>query len=152
MNTTEPHRVDPEYAVKILDWLKTRGGLALWGSIDLSDLGASWTGPLNNADGTPSTKPHWKSASTPYRIITDPAEVVVATMKEVKRFRVGIRLGSQGMTYKVTDGGTRRIRREVVKAGVGATHVFDYETQEAVILAPESEVPIVEYVFMKVSQ
>ena len=55
---------------------------------------------------------------------------------EVKRFRVGVRWGSQGFTLKVTDGGSRRIRREVSKAGDGAYHVFDYMTQEAVIMKP----------------
>jgi hypothetical protein len=59
--------------------------------------------------------------------------------KEVKRFRVGIRMGSQGLRVKVTDGGSRRIRREVAKAGAGATYTFDYMTQEAVILVPEEK-------------
>jgi integrase len=39
---------------------------------------------------------------------------------EVKRFRIGIRLGAQGFRVKVTDGGTRRIWRELAKAGEGA--------------------------------
>ena len=55
---------------------------------------------------------------------------------EVKRFRVGVRWGSQGFMLKVTDGGTRRIWKEVSKAGEGAYYRFDYMTQEAVIMKP----------------
>lgn len=141
-----PHVVTTENAAKIYNWLLTRGGIAIWESIDLSDPSASWTTPLKNADGTPATKPHWKAASTPSRVITDPAEVLVSTDIEVKRFRVGVRAGSQGMSLKVTDGGSRRIRREVAKAGEGAFHVFDYESQEAVILKPAKIVPLIEVV------
>jgi hypothetical protein len=57
---------------------------------------------------------------------------------EVKRFRVGIRLGAQGFKVKVTDGGTRRIWREIAKAGEGSFCEFDYMTQEAVIMKPEA--------------
>ena len=42
---------------------------------------------------------------------------------EVKRFHVAVRLGSQGFSLKVSDGGSRRIRREVAKAGAGAFFV-----------------------------
>ena len=55
----------------------------------------------------------------------------------VKLFHAAIRYAANRMAYKVSDGGSRRIRKEVGKAGKGAYHVFDYETQEAVIMAPE---------------
>lgn len=42
------------------------------------------------------------------------------------------------MTLKVTDGGSRRIRAAVSKAGEGSWYTFDYSTQEAVILKPSS--------------
>lgn len=59
---------------------------------------------------------------------------------EVKRFHIGLRMGSQGLIVKVTDGGTRRIRHEVAKAGDGAYYTFDYGTQEAVIMRPAPKV------------
>ena len=142
----DKHIVASDNAQQIWQWLQTRGGLAIWPSINLSNFDKSWTTPLNNADGTPKTKPTWEADSKPSRVITDPAEVVVAVDEEVKRFRIGVRMGSQGMTLKVTDGGTRRIRAAVAKAGEHAHYRFDYETQEAVILKPKSETPIAEYV------
>ena len=66
--------------------------------------------------------------------------------KEVKRFHVAVRLGSQGMSYKVTDGGTRRIRAEVEKAGDGAYYTFDYDDyKNAAIMAPEKEMSLSAY-------
>ena len=145
----EPYIIDPQNAERIAEWLKTRGGLAIWKSVDLSDPGFSMTTPVNNADGTPAVKPHWKLENTPSRIITDPAEVLVSKDVEVKRFHIAIRPGSQGLNFKVSDGGSRRIRAEEEKAGEGAYHVFDFSTQEAVILKPESQVSLTE--FLKVA-
>lgn len=126
-------------------WLKTRGGLAVWGSVNMSNPGASWTTPALDSEGKATTKPNWQCSETPCRIITDPDEVTVAWDKEVKRFRVGVRMGSQGFMLKVTDGGTRRIRAAVEKAGEGAYHVFDYDTQEAVIMAPDKTMTLTEW-------
>ena len=49
------------------------------------------------------------------------------------------------MSLKVTDGGTRRIRKEVGKAGEDAWYEFDYGTQEAVIFVPGEVVGLLEY-------
>src|SRR5262245_8279659 len=130
------HIVTPEHATKMLDWLQTRGGIAIWPSVNLSNPGASWSTPALKEDGSPMTKPTWQAANEPERIITSIDDVMVSIDKEVKRFRVGVRMGRQGFSLKVTDGGTRRIRAAVAKAGEGAYHSFDYETQEAVIMAP----------------
>lgn len=126
-------------------WLKTRGGLAEWGSVNLSNPDITWTTPALDPQGNPTTKPNWQCSETPCRVITDADEVEVCWDKEVKRFRVGVRMGAQGFTLKVTDGGTRRIRAAVEKAGEGAYHVFDYETQEAVIMAPEKKISLTEW-------
>lgn len=142
----KPHTCPPENAEKMFDWIATRGGVAIWPSIDLSDLDKSWSTPANDKDGNPTTKPHWKADSKPSRIITDPSQILVTKDKEVKRFHVAIRRGSQGLVMKVTDGGTRRIRAAVAKAGEGAYYEFDYETQEAVIMAPEEQIPLSEWV------
>jgi hypothetical protein len=141
----DPHIVRAEDAAKIAQWLDSRGGIAIWQSINLSNPGASWTTPAKTEDGQPYPKPTWEASNAPERIITSPADVIVSVDKEVKRFRVGVRMGSQGMSLKVTDGGTRRIRRAVIKAGDGAYHVFDYETQEAVIMAPATTTPLLDW-------
>ena len=125
-------------------WLTNRGGIAVWQSINLSNPGASWTTPAHNDDGSLYAKPNWQAGNEP-RIITDPADIAVSTDRELKRFRVGIRRGTQGYMMKVTDGGSRRIHAEVAKAGEGAYHVFDYSTQEAVIMKPVEVLPIIDY-------
>jgi len=140
-----PHIITAENAEKIASWLRDRGGVAIWPSVNLSNPGASWTTPANKPDGSPTTQPTWQAAPKPERIITNPQDVLVSKDVEVKRFHVALRLGGGGMALKVTDGGTRRIRREVAKAGVGAFYQFDYSTQEAVIFKPESQMPLVEF-------
>jgi hypothetical protein len=63
----------------------------------------------------------------------------------VKRFRVAVRRGAQGLNLKLTIHSGERLRREVEKAGEGAWYQFDYERQEAVILVPDKTVPLSEW-------
>lgn len=144
MIDTKKHQIVPADAERIADWLKNRGGLFIWGCLDLGSAGRTWTTPATNADGTPVTKPHWSASNTPIRHITDIADVEVCHDKEVKRFRVGLKRGS-GFRIDVSDAGSAKIKREVAKAGDGAYHEFDYETQEAVIMAPDKVVPLSEW-------
>lgn len=135
------HKVDEANARRIWEWMQTRGGVAIWESIDLSDLGKSWTTPVKQANGKPATKPSWKAADAPTRIITDPGEIDVIKTQVVKRFHVGVRMGAQGLSLKLTDGATRRVRAAVAKAADAradneAWHEFDYSTQEALICVP----------------
>jgi len=139
------HECAPENAARMMDWIANRGGVAIWESVNLANLGTSWSTPATHADGSAATKPTWQSNNQPARIIIDPADIEVVTRREVKRFRVGVRIGAQGMTAKVTDGGTRKIRAAVEKAGDGASYAFDYQTQEAVITVPGERVSLVEY-------
>jgi hypothetical protein len=144
----KPHIVEAVNAAKIAEWLFTRGGIAIWESVNLSNPGASWTTPLNDENGQPKPKPTWQAGDEPARIITDPGWVHVVTPKEVKRFHVAIRAtGPFGMTLKCTDGASRRIRKAVDKANekLGRDecwYSFDYETQEAVIYAPGETVQL----------
>jgi hypothetical protein len=145
----EKHRVVEEDARKIWDWIKTRGGLAVWRSINLSNAGASWTTPVNDDKGNKVEKPTWQAAQSPTRTITSADDVEVSVPKEVKRFRVGIRIGAQGLSLKVTDGGYRRIKAAVEKAydthEKSAWYVFDYSTQEAVIFIDDKVIPLTDY-------
>jgi len=135
------HEVIPENALRFLEWINDRGGVAVWKSIDLSDPGYSVSTPALT-DGEPTRKPHWKVGETPDRVITDAADIDVIKYKEVKRFHVGLRRGAQGLSIKLTDAASARVRREVEKAGEGASYEFDYETQDAVILAPDGVTPL----------
>jgi len=139
------HTINEANAERMATWIKERGGIAVWRSINLSNPGASWSTPALNTDGTSTGKPTWQAANEPEAVITDPNDVLVSTDVEVKRFRVGVRMGSQGFMVKVTDAGSRRIRAEVEKAGEGAHYTFDYETQQAVIWKPTSVLSLVEW-------
>jgi|HubBroStandDraft_1064217.scaffolds.fasta_scaffold34755_2 hypothetical protein len=138
--------VSEEHAAKIADWLKNRGGIAIWSTLAIGSSCESMTTPVRNADGSPTTKPRWDMSTTPTRIITDMADVTVSYDVEVTRFHVGTRMGSQGMSLKVTDGGTRKIKREVAKAGEGAYYAFDYGSYcNAVIYKPAKMIPLMEW-------
>jgi|SRR5579883_539130 len=143
---SKPHECAPENAELMLKWVRERGGVAVWGSINFSNLGASWTAPLNDEQGNRKPKPTWEAANEPERVITDPREIVVVVRREVKRFRIGVRRGGNGLSFKLTDASSRRVRAAVDKAGEDATYQFDYDTQEAVILVPDKTVPLVEFV------
>jgi len=131
--TMERYTCDEANAAKIAEWIRTRGGIMIWQSINLSN-DASWTTPATHEDNSPATKPNWQSANEPKRHITDIADVDVTTAKEYKRFHVAVRMGDQGLSLKVTDSGSRRIRKEVAKAkeetGKDAWYEFDYGATE----------------------
>jgi len=141
----KPQIISAEVAAQIAEWIANRGGAAIWESIDLSDPGFSLMTPVRTAEGEPALKPHWEVANSPARIITNAADIVVSTDEEVKPFRVAIRPGSNGMSLKVSDGGSRRIRSALAKAGEGAYHQFDYITQEVLILKPSKLTPLTEW-------
>jgi hypothetical protein len=123
-------RIDTKHAEKISSWIDA-GGVRVWDSVNLSNPGLRWFTPHD------SDKPNWQ-ASHESTLVTDSLEFEVATFREVKRFYVAIRPGAQGFTIKLTDGATRKVNRALANAGDGATHEFDYLTQEAVILVPDS--------------
>lgn len=144
----EVHEVREENAEQFWQWLRERGGIAIWQSINLSNLGASWSTPARTPEGTPTPKPTWQAANEPARVITDPAEVVVVTGREVKRFHVALRMGSQGLSMKLTDASTEHVRSAVAKAEAkhgAAWYEFDYDTQEAVIFIPVDRVPLADW-------
>ena len=144
--TATRHRILAANAEQVWQWFQERGGIAVWRSIDICTAGQSWTTPLKDSEGNPTRKQDWRMDESPSLVITDPAEVVVDVPREVKRFRVAVRAGSQGLLLKCSEASSRRIRRECAKAGEGAWHEFDYGTQEAVIFVPGESQPLPEYV------
>lgn len=138
------HEVSPENAPLFLEWIRSRGGIAVWNSADLSNPGASWSTPAET-NGKPTSKPGWQSESKPARVITDANDVVVVSRKEVNRFRVAIRSRKGGMSWRLTDGAQRKLDTALEKAGDGSTFEFDYDSQEAVILMPDVKVSLAEW-------
>lgn len=138
-NADFEHITSVENAELISKWFDESGGIAVWGSLNLSDPGTTWTTRLD------SGKPNWAAANKPELKITDPNQVGVVTYKEVKRFYVAVRRSSSGLMLKLTDGATRKVHRAVEKAGDGAIYEFDYFTQEAVILVPDEVVSLTKW-------
>jgi hypothetical protein len=140
----EKHPCSIENAPKFADWVKNRGGIAVWKSVNLSNPGASWSTPANDKEGKPTAKPTWQADNRPEQIITDPDQVEVYVGKEIKRFRVGVKRGD-GFNFVLTDGASRRLKRELAKAGEESFYVFDYSVQEAVILLPDNKITLAEW-------
>jgi hypothetical protein len=138
----DKHECSPENASRMLAWIRDRGGIAVWRSINLSNPNGSWSSPVLT-NGEPTSRPTWEAEGKPSRIITDANDVVVITRKEVKRFRVGLR--GIGLVRKLTDASTRKLRAACKKAGEDSSYEFDYETQEAVITAPDTKVSLAEW-------
>ena len=138
------HEVSPENAPLFLEWIRSRGGIAVWNSADLSNPGASWSTPAET-NGKPTSKPGWQSESKPARVITDANDVVVVSRKEVKRFRVAIRSGRNSLRFRITDGSQRKLDNALEKAGDGSSYEFDYSTQEAVVFAVDGKVSLAEW-------
>ncbi len=140
------HRILAANAAQIWKWFQERGGIAVWKSVDMSNPGRSWTTPIKDAEGNPTPRQDWRMEQAPSLTITEPAEVVVDVPKEIKRFRVAIKAGSQGLSLKCSDASSRRIRRECAKAGEESWYEFDFSTQEAVVFVPGESKPLPEYI------
>ena len=142
-------RVDPSNAQQIFEWIRDRGGIAIWESENLADTARTWMTPIRNTDGTSRIeKPHW-SAGRIARVVTDPVEVEVVVPKEVKRFHVAVRMATNSMVLKLTDASTKQLRRAVERAAQehgDAWYGFDYTShQNAVIYVAAEVVPLAEW-------
>jgi hypothetical protein len=139
------HRILVDYAEHALRWLKDRGGLLVWASVDLCDPGKGWTTPATDPDGKPTGRPSWQAAGSPARHITDAAEVEVVEPKLVRRFHVAIRMGGQGTRLKLTDHSSEKLRDALDKAGPASWYEFAYDTQQALIFKPGKVTPLAEW-------
>jgi hypothetical protein len=133
---------------KFETWIKERGGVQVWDNVNLSDpgRGPAFTPALQvvevpEANGginsIPYDSPSWRYARG--EVVQDIKRFkFIKSFKEVKRFRVAIRMGGQGLSMKCTDASSRRIHKALDQYP-GAVYRFDYEWQEAVIELPEWE-------------
>src|SRR5690242_14476264 len=91
----QPYVIREENAAQVVKWLRERGGICVWESINLSNPGVTWLTPALQENGAPTPKPTWQAASMPARHITSMDDILVSRDIEHKRFRVGVRPGSQ---------------------------------------------------------
>lgn len=142
----DPHVVAPQNAELIRSWLLTRGGIAVWSSLDMSDPGKTWTTPLLKEDGSASGKPHWAASTEPVRVITSPSDVVVEVGQEVKRVKIALRRGANGMKIKLTDASTKKVYAAIdkAKAKAGAAW-YEFDGDQAVIYASAGLKPLTEW-------
>ena len=103
-----------EFASTFKGWLDGRGGLAAWKSIYLADPGAGCTTPALDDEGKPYPKPHWKYGNTP-EVITDENQVGVLIEVLFKEVRVALRISSNGLTLKLTEGSQRKLEKALAK-------------------------------------
>ena len=126
------HECDEENARKFWDWLQTRGGIAVWKSVNLGNAGASWSTPAtiaikdledsarkaellrelgdeNAVVGYPKT--NWQMANEP-TVYTDPADVGVFTCALYKAFPVGLKRGD-GFSLRLSDAGQAKLDKHM---------------------------------------
>lgn len=129
--------VDAKAAHTVLEWMESGRGVALWSSANLSNPGASWLTP---GDGK---KPTWQAANNP-KVTYNLEDVFVVEYDEVERFPVYVRWGQSGLSLKLQDRSQKALDRALDRHE-GSSYVFDYATQEAVILAPTGLVTLQEW-------
>jgi hypothetical protein len=128
---------------KFEQWIADRGGILVWPNENLSDPGKGpMFTPATTADGEDGTKskPHW-GVGKPI-LVKDIGEFEFQKIKELKRFHVAVRLGSQGMSYKLTEAAGRRLKKELAKATEkfgDSWYEFDYcDEKNCVIMVPDN--------------
>lgn len=123
-------------AVQLIPWFK-EDGIRVWHSLDLGNLEQQWLTPVDVVD-----KPHWRACSlAETEVITDPGQVAVVVRQEVDRLPVDLRPSGNGLSVKLTDMSNDRLNRALKQEDrtQWASYVFDYESQEAVILDTTQE-------------
>lgn len=115
----------PENAERFAMWLKDRGGISLWKSLNLSNPGASWCTPALSEDGTDYPKPNWQTESTPALTVCDSDFVGVEIPQEFKRIKISLQ--QRGMKVVLTDGSTRKVTKALEEAGDGSFYTFEDE-------------------------
>ena len=139
----------PENEAKAIEWLKTRGGIAVWSNKDLgsANLGSQSFTPALTADGKPMNSPHWQCGNSgPDRIVTNPAEVIVQTYREVSRVKI-----RRGPPYLgcVNRADRARLDKALAAAGPDSAWSADYSGMQygsawfdAVIAVPDVTRPL----------
>lgn len=131
---------DPNAKIKFQEWIDTRGGIQIWDNVDLSNLdaGQMFT-PALTSEGTEYPSPRWSHRRG--EIVKDLSRFAFVQLKEVKRIKIAVRRGAQGVYLKLTDASSRKLDQvcEQVKEQFKEEPVYHFEYDEAVISIPYSE-------------
>lgn len=105
-------------ADKILMWLEERGGVQVWRSQALEDMGQTKMSPVRSPEGVTYGPPHWKFGSTPAYTATSIDDFVVEILSELRRTPTRpTRIGRyQVVTYEAGDFVTHTIEKEITLA------------------------------------
>jgi hypothetical protein len=145
------YTVNEQNAKQIYDWIKSRGGILIWNSVNLSNPSASVTTPYLTNDGKVFQKPSWEY-DKPTKHITSFDDVQVSIPKEYKRFKVGVE--NHGLSFKLTSTASRRLEQELEKAeeklGKSVYYEFDYwSDKNCVIMYDDTVIPLTEFIETK---
>lgn len=126
--------LDPTARERFTVWIAERGGVQVWENHDLGNMGAGeiFT-PVRDNAGHTYGKPHW--AYMPKELVTDITRFrFVKEMKEVSRVKIAIKADPHSpFRLILTDGSTRRVRKECGKFPDSSYH---FDDREAVITIP----------------
>jgi hypothetical protein len=126
MNSVRKFRTEcsAEDAPKFALWIKERGGIAVWKSVNLSNPGGSWSTPVRDVNGSVNGPPTWQCGFKPDAIVSDPAEVGVYREVLFKAFPVAVRRSGNGLMLKLTDAAQRKLEAtlERCKEQHGSAH------------------------------
>ena len=118
----KPLEVSEADAPKVLDWLKTRGGLSVWSSKDLGGPPSIVTTPYRNSEGELSSAGHWRYGDKPDRHVTEASDVEVCIDVPVETFE--IKLKTSGLRIVLQASSERKIGEALARAGPGSYYVF----------------------------
>jgi len=146
------YQITPEQAPQILEWLATRGGVAVWQNCNLSShaIGSLAFTPATHDDGRPATAPSWQYGQTPVAVVTDPAAFVVQTWRETERVKV--MASKYGPPCDPIARGRTKLDAALDRAGQGATwrwdrgyYVYGSGWRQVIVEAPANEIPLTQW-------
>jgi hypothetical protein len=131
------YRISEDIAPKILEWLASGVGVAVWANQNLSSSMSDGLTP-GDAEGA-----GWQYSKTPKEVLKSVEDFEVSIYEEFKRFHVGVE--RYGMGFRITAGAQRNLNKYLERAGIDSTYEFDYSRQDAVVFKLVKVVPLTEW-------
>lgn len=100
-------------AEKVLDWVLHRGGVAVWGNINMSLPMTDTLTPALTILKDPTPKPSYNVTSQPTQVVTSLDDVIVEGFEQVDTVRISTRVSSSGLYIKLTDASSAKLERKM---------------------------------------